>query len=200
DILGRIERRFLREQARAIPLGDPGVADVVAVGSGHDLEQGALSRAVLPDHPDLRVGVERQRDPPQDLPLRRGHDLLELIHRVDELRGHGKTVAGRLYRVVGGDKRNFPRRKDLLPSRYELRFELEFDTWSSTGWERIALRSARPSREITLHALALDIFAATIDGKNKLEKAVLDTESETATLRFANDIPAGEHTLEISWK
>jgi puromycin-sensitive aminopeptidase len=103
-------------------------------------------------------------------------------------------------RVVGGDKRNFRLSKDVLPSRYELRFELEFDTWTSAGWERITLRSARPSREITLHAIELDIVTATIDGKNKLERAALDAESETATLRFANDIPAGEHALEISWK
>jgi len=103
-------------------------------------------------------------------------------------------------RVVGEDKRNFRLSKDVLPSRYELRFELEFDTWTSVGWERITLRSSRPSREITLHAIELDIAAATIDGKNKLEKAIMDSESETATLRFASDIPAGEHTLEISWK
>jgi puromycin-sensitive aminopeptidase len=102
--------------------------------------------------------------------------------------------------VVGGDKRNFRLSKDVLPSRYELRFELAFDNWTSTGWERITLRSARPSREITLHALELDIVTATIDGTNKLENAVMDTEQETATLRFANDIAAGEHVLEISWK
>jgi puromycin-sensitive aminopeptidase len=101
---------------------------------------------------------------------------------------------------VGEDDRNFRLSKDVLPSRYELRFELEFDAWTSAGWERITLRSARPSREITLHALELDIVAATIDGKNKLEKAIMNAESETATLRFASDIPAGEHTLEIAWK
>jgi len=101
---------------------------------------------------------------------------------------------------VGGDKRNFRLSKDVLPSRYELRFELEFDRWTSTGWERIALRSARPSREITLHAIELDIVSATVDGTNKLERAEMAAESETATLRFASDIPAGEHILEISWK
>jgi puromycin-sensitive aminopeptidase len=101
---------------------------------------------------------------------------------------------------VGGDKRNFRLSNDVLPSRYELRFELEFDTWTSIGWERIAVRSARPSREITLHAIELDIVSATVDGKNKLERAELDPESETATLRFVRDIPAGEHMLEISWK
>ncbi len=100
---------------------------------------------------------------------------------------------------MGGDKRNFRLSNDVLPSHYELRFELDFDAWTSTGWERIALRSARSSREITLHAIDLDIASATVDGKNKLERADTDAESETATLRFATEVPAGEHMLEISW-
>ena len=97
-------------------------------------------------------------------------------------------------------RKNFRLSKGVLPSRYELRFELEFDTWTSTGWERIALRSERPAREIVLHALELEIIAATIDGDNGLTKTVLDTEAETATLHFAREIGAGSHTLEISWK
>ena len=101
---------------------------------------------------------------------------------------------------MGGDRRNFRLSKDVLPSRYDLRFELEFDTWTSTGSERISLRSARLSREITLHAIELEILGATIDGANKIADIQTDAESETATLRFASDIPAGEHVLEISWK
>ena len=101
---------------------------------------------------------------------------------------------------MGGDRRNFRLSKDVLPSRYDLRFELEFDTWTSTGSERISLRSARLSREITLHAIELEILRATIDGANKIADIQTDAESETATLRFASDIPAGEHVLEISWK
>ncbi|HEY7623662.1 MAG TPA: M1 family metallopeptidase [Candidatus Limnocylindria bacterium] len=101
---------------------------------------------------------------------------------------------------MGGDKRNFRLSKDILPSRYELRFELEFDGWTSTGWERIVLRTAKPAREITLHALELEIVGASVDQRNALEKAELDSESETATLRFKDEIPAGEHSLEIRWK
>jgi puromycin-sensitive aminopeptidase len=96
------------------------------------------------------------------------------------------------------DARNFRLSKDVLPSRYELRFELEFDRWTSTGWERIALRSSRPTREIVLHSLELDIAKATIDGAATAGIAY-DLEAETATLRFGREIPAGEHTLEITW-
>jgi puromycin-sensitive aminopeptidase len=96
------------------------------------------------------------------------------------------------------ERRNFRLSKDVLPSRYELRFELEFDKWTSTGWERIALRTPRPTREIVLHALELDINKAALDGE--VTKGIAyDTEAETATLRFDKEIPAGEHALEIAW-
>ncbi|TMD52180.1 MAG: hypothetical protein E6I83_09170 [Chloroflexi bacterium] len=100
---------------------------------------------------------------------------------------------------MGGDKRNFRLSKDAFPSRYRLVFELDFDSWTSTGNEGIEIRTARPTREIVLHAIDLDIKSASID-KTALEGVTFDSESETATLRFAGEIPAGEHTLEIAWK
>jgi puromycin-sensitive aminopeptidase len=96
------------------------------------------------------------------------------------------------------DARNFRLSKDILPSRYELRFELEFDNWTSTGRERIALRMSRPAREIVLHSLDLDIEKASVDGE-VAQRTSYDTEAQTATLHFARDLPAGDHVLEISW-
>ncbi|TME72635.1 MAG: M1 family metallopeptidase [Chloroflexi bacterium] len=99
---------------------------------------------------------------------------------------------------MSDESRNFRLSKEVLPSRYELRFELEFDTWTSTGWERIALRTSRPTREIVLHALELDIQKATLDGA-VAQKTTYDVEAQTAALRFEREIPAGDHVLEISW-
>jgi aminopeptidase N len=65
---------------------------------------------------------------------------------------------------MSDEARNFRLSKDVLPSTYELRFELEFDNWTSTGWERITVRTARPAREIVLHSLDLDITKATLGG------------------------------------
>ena len=96
------------------------------------------------------------------------------------------------------ERRNFRLSKDVLPSAYEIRVELEFDRWTSTGQERITLQTTRPAREIVLHALELDIRRATIDGE-VAQATTYDTEAETATLRFGREIPAGEHSLEISW-
>ena len=99
---------------------------------------------------------------------------------------------------MSDESRNVRLSKEVLPSRYELRFELEFDTWTSTGWERIALRTSRPTREIVLHALELDIQKATLDGA-VAQKTTYDVEAQTAALRFEREIPAGDHVIEISW-
>ncbi len=96
------------------------------------------------------------------------------------------------------EARNFRLSKDVLPSAYALRFALDFDHWTSTGWERITLRSARPARDIVLHALELDITKVTIDGRVARQTAY-DSEAQTATLRFGHEITAGEHVLEIEW-
>ncbi|HZP96322.1 MAG TPA: M1 family metallopeptidase [Candidatus Limnocylindria bacterium] len=95
--------------------------------------------------------------------------------------------------------RNFRLSKDVLPSRYELHFDLDLDTWTSRGREEITLRTARPSREIVLHAVEIEIASATIDGTNPMEGASIEAEAQVAVLRFAGEIPAGEHRLEISW-
>ena len=97
------------------------------------------------------------------------------------------------------ERRNFRLTKDVLPSRYELHFQLDFDDWSSVGTERVAVRLARPSREIVLHSLDLDIQSASVDDQ-AAERPQYDTAAETVTLRFTREIPAGEHTLAIGWR
>jgi hypothetical protein len=92
-VLGRVELRLLREQARPVALGDVRVADVLLVDAGHDAQQRRLARAVRAQHADLGSRVEGQRDSLQDLALAPGGDLLEAVHRVDELRWHKETVS-----------------------------------------------------------------------------------------------------------
>ena len=94
---------------------------------------------------------------------------------------------------------NYRLSKDVLPSRYELRFDLDLDTWTSKGWERITLQTQKAGREIVLHSVELDIGKASIDGTNRLESQRTEDEAQVVVLRFAADIPAGEHTLEIEW-
>jgi puromycin-sensitive aminopeptidase len=95
--------------------------------------------------------------------------------------------------------RDFRLSKDVLPSRYDLRFDLDLDTWTSKGSERISIHTAKPAREIVLHAVELDITGASLDGANALESQRTENEAQVVVLTFSKEIPAGAHTLEIEW-
>ena len=99
------------------------------------------------------------------------------------------TVYDRDYRLA----------KSVLPTRYDLRFDLDLDTWTSKGSAKIALQTAEPGREIVLHAVDLDITSATVDGDNKMESVRFEAAAQVAILRFAKDMVAGQHSLEITW-
>ncbi len=100
---------------------------------------------------------------------------------------------------MADDKRNFRLSTGVRPIRYELRFDLDLDRWRSRGRERIALTFAAPARELTLHSVDLAIENAAIEHGPKMREVTYDSESQTATLRFDGEIPAGERTLELEW-
>ena len=100
---------------------------------------------------------------------------------------------------MSDEKRNFRLAKSVRPSRYELRFELDLDGWTSRGHERVALTFDGPSRELVLHSLDLIIERAAIAGGPKMTDVTYDGEAETATLRFDGEVAAGERVLELDW-
>ncbi len=87
---------------------------------------------------------------------------------------------------------------DVRPRRYQLRFDLDLDAWRSAGTARIDLATERPTKEIVLHSVDLDIGAARLDGEPAIDISY-DEDTQTASLEFASDIGAGEHVLEIEW-
>lgn len=93
---------------------------------------------------------------------------------------------------------DFRLRTDVRPSGYDLRFDLDLDTWTSRGSGQIRLRTQQAAREIVLHAVDLDITKATLDGQ-PMTGVTYDGESQTATLAFPEEHPAGEHALELEW-
>jgi puromycin-sensitive aminopeptidase len=100
---------------------------------------------------------------------------------------------------VGEDKRNFRLSKSVRPTRYELRFDLDLDTWTSRGRERIGITLDAPAREIVLHSVDLNIERASIEGGPKMTDVSYEPESQTATLRFESEIAKGERRLVIEW-
>ncbi|MBM2811073.1 MAG: alanine aminopeptidase [Chloroflexi bacterium] len=97
------------------------------------------------------------------------------------------------------ERRDFRLARGVRPSRYALRFELDLERWTSSAREQITLHLDRPSSEITLHALDLDIQSATIEGGPAFERVAYDEEAQTATLHFDGPVGAGESTLQIAW-
>ena len=93
---------------------------------------------------------------------------------------------------------DFRLRTDVRPSRYELRFDLDLDTWTSKGTGRITLRTEQAARELVLHAVDLDITRASLRG-TEMTGVTYDEESQAATLAFPAELPAGEHVLELEW-
>jgi len=100
---------------------------------------------------------------------------------------------------VIADRRDFRLAKTVRPRRYELHFDLDLDEWRSTGRGRIDLHMDEAAREITLHAVELDITSATIAGGPAFASVTYDEEAQTATLRFSGEITTGDHMLDLEW-
>ena len=83
-VLGRVELRFLRQEADVDAGLRPRFAVELLVDAGHDPQQRGLAGAVQAEHADLGAGEEAQGDVAKDDPLR-GYDLADAIHRVNEL-------------------------------------------------------------------------------------------------------------------
>ena len=86
DVLRFVELRLLRQEADLDARARTRLAEDVLVLAGHDLEQRALSCAVVAQHPDLRAWQEGQRDAIEnDAAL--ADDLAHVLHRENEI-GH----------------------------------------------------------------------------------------------------------------
>jgi len=84
--------------------------------------------------------------------------------------------------------------KDVRPTRYALEFDLDLERWRFAGSGTIGLELARPTREIALHSVDLDIKAT-----GDVTAVSYDAESQTATLTLATERPAGTSDLRLEW-
>ena len=97
--LGRIELGLLLEIADGDVLARPGLAGVVLVDPGHDLDERRLARAIGADDADLRALIELERDVVQHRLLRAGEGLGHALHDIGVLGGHRMVL-----RVLGWGK------------------------------------------------------------------------------------------------
>ncbi len=100
------------------------------------------------------------------------------------------------------DDRNFRLPGDVRPVRYEATVAVDLAARRFRGRETIDLSLARPTSEIVLHAVDLDVArVACRAGDRTLSPAEVRAApaSETVVIRFADPVPAGAAALEVEW-
>jgi len=94
--------------------------------------------------------------------------------------------------------KNFRLPADVKPVRYNAHLAPDLAGGTFEGRMELEVRLDGSRRELHLHALGLEITRAR--ARPSLRAAVsLDPESETATLRFDGDLPAGRVVLDLAW-
>src|SRR5438067_6034357 len=94
--------------------------------------------------------------------------------------------------------KNFRLPLDVKPVRYSAHLAPDLNAGSFDGRLELELRLEKPRREIFLHAVGLTIERARARPSSRATVSS-DSESETVTLQFAEDLPAGLHLLDIAW-
>jgi puromycin-sensitive aminopeptidase len=99
------------------------------------------------------------------------------------------------------DDKNFRLSRDVLPHRYQAVLEVDLPGKAFRGSEQVSVSLARPVREVVLHALALDITRAELRIGSAVHPARVSVlpVSETAVLRFDDEVGPGEGTLHVDW-
>ena len=96
--------------------------------------------------------------------------------------------------------RDFRLSKDVMPTRYDLRIEVDLENWRFQASELIDVMVHRPTAEVVLHATDLDIRSAHAVAARVTQAAALqfNAEAETVSLRFPMRLPPGAARLEIA--
>jgi puromycin-sensitive aminopeptidase len=98
--------------------------------------------------------------------------------------------------------RDYRLSKDVRPTRYDLRIEVDLDQWRFAGSAGIELMVHRPAAEVVLHAVDLDLLAADAVARERTQRAAVtfNAEAETASLRFSEPLPVGPARLDIAFR
>ncbi|MDX1611764.1 MAG: hypothetical protein R3185_05300, partial [Candidatus Thermoplasmatota archaeon] len=91
------------------------------------------------------------------------------------------------------------------PRHYHIELRAEPDQVEFEGKVTVHLEVHEPTQELTLHANKLSVDEAIVDweglqGAGLAAKHTLDEQAEQLTLTLPREIPAGEATLEITYR
>ncbi|AKQ63089.1 Membrane alanine aminopeptidase N [Myxococcus hansupus] len=100
------------------------------------------------------------------------------------------------------EDKNFRLSTSIRPRRYAATLTLDLDAKSFSGQQTLELDLSAPSKEIILHAIALELGEVTFRAGNTQHKPASIqpvAASETVVLRFDEALPTGAATLDIAW-
>ena len=89
--------------------------------------------------------------------------------------------------------------KEVVPSAYRLDLAPDLDKLTVGGREEIDIAVGKAVDTITLDAIDLSFDEVTLKDLNEKATVTLDAAAQTATFHFAHPIPAGPHTLAITY-
>jgi len=90
--------------------------------------------------------------------------------------------------------------KHVVPQEYAIRIKPDVEKRTFTGSETIKLDVRKPTREIVLNALEIEIASASIDGKPLPKSAIkLDPKQETLMLTAPAELAVGAHTIALTF-
>jgi aminopeptidase N len=90
--------------------------------------------------------------------------------------------------------------KHVVPEEYAIRITPDVKKLTFTGSETIKVDVRKPTRELVLNALEIEIASASIDDKPVAKSAIkLDPKQETLTITAPNELSVGSHTLALTF-
>ena len=91
----------------------------------------------------------------------------------------------------------------VRPTAYRLTLAPDLETFTFEGSQEVSIEVTRPTTDVVLNCVEIDIRFASIvmpDGsRRQAEAIVLDEETETATITFAEELQAGPTELSMEF-
>ena len=89
--------------------------------------------------------------------------------------------------------------KTVVPLHYTIELEPDLERLTLAGLARVDIEVREPTAQIMLNAVNMTLTAASVDDGAQTASIALDAAAETATLSFAQPLPAGLHQLRIAY-
>ena len=89
----------------------------------------------------------------------------------------------------------------MCPQKYSIRIAPDLTKLRFSGSEAVKIEVRQPVRELVLNALELEITSASVDEKAiaQLRQSNWIAKEETLTIALPEELPAGTHTLTLSF-